>query len=69
MLSTHIINHKQKMKTVTIKIGEKDIEDLQTLFKNEENFKPQVHEDFLIIGILKQVLENPKTELSDESNS
>jgi hypothetical protein len=57
------------MKTVTIKIGEKDIEDLQTLFKNEENFKPQVHEDFLIIGILKQVLENPKTELSDESNS
>lgn len=53
------------MKTVTIKIGEKDIEDLQTLFKNEENFKPQVSEDFLIVGILKQVLENPKTEISE----
>jgi hypothetical protein len=53
------------MKTVTIKIGDKDIQDLEILFKNEESFKPQVQEDFLIVGILKQVLENPKIEISE----
>jgi len=49
------------MKTVTINIGDDDINDLQNIFKNEANFKPLTKEDKLIINILQQVLNNPKT--------
>ena len=45
------------MKEVTIEIGEKDIEDLKTIFENESSFEPQVHQDRLIISILREVLD------------
>lgn len=51
------------MKTVTINIGDDDINDLQNIFKNESNFKPLTKEDKLIVNILKQVLDNPKKEV------
>ena len=51
------------MKHVTIKIGDEDIKDLKEIFKNESDFKPQVRQDMLIVEILRQVLNNPKTEI------
>lgn len=53
------------MKHVTIKIGDKDLEVLKDIFKNEPDFKPQAQQDLLIIEILKQVLNNTKTEITD----
>jgi hypothetical protein len=53
------------MKSVTIKIGEDDLKDLQQMFKKEADFNPKVREDFLIISVLKQVLDNPKTEVTE----
>lgn len=57
------------MKNVTIKIGDDDLKTLTEIFKTEDDFKPQATQDFLIINILKQVLENEKTEINNESNS
>jgi hypothetical protein len=51
------------MKLVTIKVGDEDIKDLKEIFKNETDFKPQVRQDMLIVEILRQVLNNPKTEI------
>ena len=51
------------MKEVTIQIGDKDIKDLEEIFKNEADFKPQAPQDHLIIAILKQVVNNPKIEI------
>jgi hypothetical protein len=51
------------MKLVTIKVGDEDIKDLKEIFKNEADFKPQVRQDMLIVEILRQVLNNPKTEI------
>jgi hypothetical protein len=51
------------MKLVTIKIGDEDIKDLNEIFKKEADFKPQVRQDMLIVEILRQVLNNPKTEI------
>ena len=53
------------MKNVTIKIGNDDLEVLKDIFKNESDFKPQANQDSLIIEILKQVLNNPKNQITD----
>lgn len=53
------------MKHVTIKIGDKDLEDLSEIFKNEADFKPQAKQDYLIIEVLRQVLNNPKMEVNN----
>jgi len=42
---------------------------LEEIFKNEEDFKPQVKQDYLLIEIMRQVLDNPKTKLEDETNA
>lgn len=55
------------MKHVTIKIGDRDLEDLSEIFKNEADFKPQAKQDLLIIEILRQVLNNPKVEINNET--
>jgi hypothetical protein len=54
------------MKHVTIKIGDEDINDLKEIFKNEADFKPKVRQDILIVEILRQVLNNPKTDIIEE---
>lgn len=51
------------MKTVTIRIGDSDLEMLGQIFKDEPNFQPQNAQDHLIVEILKQVLNNPKSEI------
>lgn len=53
------------MKQVTINIGDQDLSDVAEIFKNEPDFKPQARQDYLIIEILRQVLNNPKTEITD----
>ncbi len=50
-----------KLNHVTIKIGNKDILAIKEIFKNEADFAPQRYEDKLIIAILRQVMDNPKT--------
>ena len=53
------------MKNVTIKIGDNDLEVLTDIFKSEADFKPQSQQDMLIVEILKQVLNNSKSEIID----
>jgi len=53
------------MKHVTINIGDDDLKDIAEIFDKEADFKPQARQDHLIIGILRQVLNNPKTEIID----
>ncbi len=48
------------MKEVTIQIGDKDIEVLEDIFKNESNFEPVVQQDRVIVAILKEVLNKSK---------
>lgn len=56
------------MKQVTINIGDEDLKDIAEIFKNEPDFKPQARQDYLIIEILRQILNNPKAEASDLVN-
>ena len=51
------------MKSVTIKIGDYDVEVLEKIFANESAFKPRDPRDELLVEIMRQVVENPKIEL------
>ena len=51
------------MKSVTIKIGDYDVEVLEKIFANESDFKPRDPRDELLEEIMRQVVENPKIEL------
>lgn len=53
------------MKQVTINIGDDDLKEIADIFKNEPDFKPQVKQDYLIIEVLRQVLNNPKMEVNN----
>ena len=58
------------MKSVTIKIGDYDVEVLEKIFANESDFKPRDPRDELLVEIMRQVVENPKIELGrDPSKS
>ena len=58
------------MKSVTIKIGDYDVEVLEKIFTNEQDFKPRDPRDELIVEIMRQVKDNPKIDLgSDEPKS
>ena len=48
------------MKQVTINIGDSDLEDLKKIFENEKDFKPTAPQDFLLIALMKQIIDNPK---------
>ncbi len=54
------------MKSVTIKIGDYDVEVLEKIFTNEQDFKPRDPRDELIVEIMRQVLENPKIDLGPD---
>ena len=51
------------MKSVTIKIGDYDVEVLEKIFANESDFKPRDPRDELLVEIMRQVVETPKIEL------
>ena len=44
------------MKSVTIKIGDYDVEVLEKIFANESDFKPRDPRDELIVEIMRQVV-------------
>lgn len=53
------------MKQVTIKIGDQDLKDLEKIFENENDFKPAAPQDYLLIALMKQIINNPKTEVTE----
>ena len=54
------------MKSVTIKIGDYDVEVLEKIFANETDFKPRDPRDELIVEIMRQVVNNPKVDLGPD---
>jgi len=54
------------MKSVTIKIGDYDVEVLKKIFANEESFKPRDPRDELLVEIMRQVVDNPKIDLGPD---
>jgi hypothetical protein len=51
------------MKSVTIKVGDYDIEVIKKIFENEADFKPRDPRDEMIIEVMRQIVENPKIDL------
>ena len=51
------------MNTVTIQIGDDDIDVIDEIFKNEKDFDPKTKEDKIIVEILKQIQNNPKIKI------
>ncbi len=48
------------MKAITVYVADDELEDLEKIFFNEKDFKPQVRQDFIIINLLKQLVLNSK---------
>ena len=56
------------MKSVTIIIGDYDLEVLDKIFENESKFSPNDPRDELMIEVMRQVKDNPKVDLgADEA--
>ena len=56
------------MKSVTITIGDYDLEVIDQIFENESNFSPNDPRDELMIEVMRQVKDNPKVDLgADEA--
>ena len=51
------------MKSVTIKVGDYDIEVIKKNFENQSDFKPRDPRDEMIIEVMRQIVENPKIDL------
>lgn len=49
------------MKSITLNISEDQYNDLKKIFSNEPDFKPMTHEDYLIVNILKSVIDSYET--------
>ena len=54
------------MKSVTITIGDYDLEIIEQIFENEKKFKPNDPRDELMIELMRQVKDNPKVDLGDD---
>ena len=56
------------MKSVTITIGDYDLEIIEQIFEKESAFSPQDPRDELMIEVMRQVKDNPKVNLgADEA--
>ena len=56
------------MKSVTITIGDYDLEIIEQLFENEKKFEPSDPRDELMIELMRQIKDNPKVNLgADEA--
>ncbi len=49
------------MKSITLNISEDQYNDLKKIFSNEPDFKPMTHEDYLIVNILRSVIDSYST--------
>jgi|TARA_A100001515_G_scaffold19024_2_gene13962 hypothetical protein len=57
------------MKSVTIKIGDYDLLQINKIFENESDFQPRDPRDELLVEILRQVKDNPKIDLGEEEKT
>ena len=56
------------MKSVTITVGDYDLEVIEQIFDNEKKFEPNDPRDELMIEVMRQVKDNPKVDLgADEA--
>jgi len=51
------------MKSVTITIGDYDLEIIEQIFEKESAFSPQDPRDELMIELMRQIKDNPKVDL------
>lgn len=49
------------MKSITLNVSEDQYNDLKKIFSNEPDFKPMTHEDYLIVNILRSVIDSYET--------
>ena len=54
------------MKSVTITIGDYDLEIIEHIFEKESAFSPQDPRDELMIEVMRQVKDNPKVNLGTD---
>ena len=54
------------MKSVTITIGDYDLEIIEQIFENEKKFEPSDPRDELMIEVMRQVNDNPKLDLGED---
>jgi hypothetical protein len=54
------------MKSVTITIGDYDLEIIEQIFEKESAFSPQDPRDELMIEVMRQVKDNPKIDLGQD---
>jgi|TARA_B100002019_G_scaffold192267_1_gene166293 hypothetical protein len=57
------------MKSVTIKVGDYDLLQINKIFENESDFQPRDPRDELLVEILRQVKDNPKIDLGEEEKT
>ena len=57
------------MKSVTITIGDYDLEVIDKIFENESKFAPEDPRDELMIELMRQIKDNPKVNLGDDEAS
>ena len=57
------------MKSVTITVGDYDLEVIEQIFENESEFKPVDPRDELMIEVMRQIKDNPKIELGEDTAS
>ena len=55
------------MKSVTITIGDYDLEIIEQIFENEKKFEPSDPRDELMIEVMRQVKDNPKLDLGEDA--
>ncbi len=54
------------MKSVTITVGDYDLEVIEQIFENEKKFELNDPRDELMIEIMRQVKDNPKIDLGED---
>ena len=57
------------MKSVTITVGDYDLEIIGQIFENEGKFNPKDPRDELMIELMRQIKDNPKVNLGDDEAS
>ena len=57
------------MKSVTITIGDYDLEIIEQIFEKENKFSPQDPRDELMIELMRQIKDNPKVDLGKDEAS
>ena len=57
------------MKSVTITVGDYDLEIIEQIFEKESAFSPQDPRDELMIELMRQIKDNPKVNLGDDEAS